>query len=134
MTDDALAPIRAWLLAFAARVRARDFDGGRAMCLPDMIAFGTFAPIVRGIDHVMDEQWKAVWPTIREFTIRAERAEGAVVGEHAWVAAPWDSLGVRPDGTTFPRPGRCTIVLEQREGRWLARHTHFSLAPGPSAP
>src|SRR5256886_2118900 len=56
-------------------------------------------------------------------------ARGAVQGDQAWVAAPWDSRGVRPDGTTFPRPGRLTVVLARREGRWLAVHTHFSLTP-----
>lgn len=129
MTDE-LQPVRDWLLAFAARVRARDFEGGRALCLPDMIAFGTFAPVVQGVDRVIEEQWRQVWPTIRDFTIRVADARGAVVGDHAWVATPWDSLGIRADGTTFARPGRLTIVLERRDGRWLARHTHFSLTPG----
>jgi len=46
--------------------------------------------------------------------------------------APWDSLGVRPDGTTFSRPGRLTIAFEKRDGRGLARHTHFSLSPAPA--
>ena len=52
-----------------------------------------------------------------------------MLGEHAWVAAPWDSLGTRPEGTTFPRPGRLTIAFVRREGRWLAVTTHFSLTP-----
>jgi len=44
------------------------------------------------------------------------------------VVAPWDSLGVNRDGTTFPRPGRATLLLVRRE-RWVAVHSHFSLAP-----
>ena len=128
---DEIAPLREWLLAFAARVRAVDYAGGRAMCAPDMIAFGTYAAMVEDIDAIMDAQWRNIWPTIREFSIRAEAARGGISGDTAWVAAPWDSLGTRADGSTYPRPGRLTIVFTRREGRWLARHTHLSLVPEP---
>ena len=121
--------MREWLRALQACVRARDFDGGRRLCAPDVIAFGTVADFVEGVDRVMERQWRRVWPTIRDFTIRIDEARGAVQGDQAWVAAPWDSRGVHPDGTTFPRPGRLTVVLARREGRWLAVHTHFSLTP-----
>lgn len=126
---DDIAPLRAWLREWHARVRARDFAGGRAMCAPEMFAFGTYADFVDGIEQVMERQWKNVWPNIRDFTIRVDEARGAITGDTAWVAAAWDSLGVRPDGSTFSRPGRLTIILAKRDGRWLATHTHFSLAP-----
>jgi catechol 2,3-dioxygenase-like lactoylglutathione lyase family enzyme/ketosteroid isomerase-like protein len=128
---DDIAPLREWLVAFAARVRAVDFAGGRAMCAPDMIAFGTYARMVEQIDDVIDAQWRKIWPTIRDFAIRADEARGGISGDTAWVAAPWDSRGTNADGTTYDRPGRLTIVFTRREGRWLARHTHFSLAPAP---
>jgi len=61
-------------------------------------------------------------------------ARGARLGDRGWLAATWDSRGRRADGTLFPRPGRCTIAFERRDGRWLATHTHFSLVPaGASA-
>lgn len=128
---DELEPLREWLRRWQACVRAVDFAGGRALCAPEVIAFGTVAHFVRGIDNVEREQWRNVWPLIRDFTIRVDEARGAVTGDRAWVAAPWDSLGVRPDGSTFPRPGRLTIALENLDGRWLAVHTHFSLTPEP---
>ena len=130
MTDD-IAPLRDWLRAFAGHVRAVDFAGGRAMCAPDMIAFGTYAGMVERIDDVMDAQWRKIWPTIREFAIRADEARGGISGDTAWVAAPWDSLGTNADGSTYSRPGRLTIVFTRRDGRWLAHHTHFSLVPQP---
>jgi catechol 2,3-dioxygenase-like lactoylglutathione lyase family enzyme/ketosteroid isomerase-like protein len=130
---DEIAPLREWLQDLQAAVRAVDFEAGRRLCAPEMFAFGTVAPFVSGLDHVMAEQWRNVWPAIREFTIRADLARGAVIGDRAWVAAPWDSLGVRADGSTFPRPGRATVVLERRGGRWLATHTHFSLFPSPAS-
>jgi ketosteroid isomerase-like protein len=85
--------------------------------------------MVAGVDAVMDRQCKHVWPRIREFTVRVEEARGAIDGDRGWVATRWDSLGVRPDGATFARPGRLTILFERRRGRWLASHTHFSLTP-----
>jgi catechol 2,3-dioxygenase-like lactoylglutathione lyase family enzyme/ketosteroid isomerase-like protein len=130
---DALEPLRDWLRALQACVRARDFDGGRRLCAPDVIAFGTVADFVEGVDNVVERQWRPVWPNIRDFTIRVDAARGARQGDQAWVVAPWDSLGVRPDGTTFPRPGRLTIAFARRQGRWLAVHTHFSLTPSSTA-
>jgi catechol 2,3-dioxygenase-like lactoylglutathione lyase family enzyme/ketosteroid isomerase-like protein len=127
--DDELAPLRAWLREWEARVRARDFAGGRAMCAPDLVAFGTVAAFVAGVDDVMREQWQRVWPRIENFTVRVAEARGAVAGARAWVAAPWDSLGVGADGATFSRPGRLTIAFERRGDRWLATYTHFSLSP-----
>jgi catechol 2,3-dioxygenase-like lactoylglutathione lyase family enzyme/ketosteroid isomerase-like protein len=124
-----LAELRDWLRRWQACVRARDFEGGRRLCAPELIAFGTVAPFVEGVDRVMEAQWRGVWPNIRDFTIRIDEACGAVRGDLAWVAAPWDSLGVRADGTTFPRPGRLTIAFVRSRDRWLALHTHFSLAP-----
>jgi ketosteroid isomerase-like protein len=47
------------------------------------------------------------------------------------VIVPWDSRGRRADGQEFDRPGRATLVLESRGDRWVATHTHFSLAPAP---
>lgn len=131
MADDPIAPLRAWLDRWQACVRAVDFEAGRAMCAPDIVAFGTVAPMVAGLDNVMAAQWHKVWANIREFTVHADRALGAVAGEHGWIATTWDSLGTRPDGSTFRRPGRLTVALVRRDGRWLATHTHFSLTPQP---
>jgi catechol 2,3-dioxygenase-like lactoylglutathione lyase family enzyme/ketosteroid isomerase-like protein len=126
---DDIAPLRDWLRQWQERVRALDFDGGRRLCTPEVTGFGTYTAIMQGVDRLEAEQWRHVWPTIRDFTIDVERAVGAVAGDSAWVAAPWGSRGVRADGSTFSRPGRCTVAFEKRQGRWLACHTHFSLTP-----
>jgi catechol 2,3-dioxygenase-like lactoylglutathione lyase family enzyme/ketosteroid isomerase-like protein len=128
---DAIAPLRAWLRDWQARVQAGDFAGGRALCAPELLAFGTRAEIAEGLDDVVERQWRHVWPRIRSFTVRADEARGGIDGDRGWVAAQWESLGVRPDGTTFRRPGRLTVLFAYRDGRWLATHTHFSLTPGP---
>jgi ketosteroid isomerase-like protein len=126
---DALAPLREWLRELEACVRARDYARGRTLCAPELIAFGTVAEFLRGVEDAEARQWRRVWPEIREFTIRVDEAVGAIHDDHGWVAAPWDSLGVHADGSTFPRPGRATVTLLRRDGRWLATHTHFSLSP-----
>ena len=129
---DPIEPLRAWLRDWQARVRGVDFEGGRKMCAPEIVAFGTVTPMAEGIERVMDAQWHKVWGNIREFTVHDAQARGAIIGDQAWVATTWDSLGVKPDGSTFRRPGRCTVALVRRDGRWLATHTHFSLFPQPA--
>jgi len=120
---------RIWLAALQRCVRAVDYAAARPLFAPDVQAFGTHAAVVSGRDGLEREQWQQIWPAIREFTFRL--AEVRCVGDEAVLGAivPWDSLGVRPDGTAFPRPGRATIILVRREDRWVAVHSHFSLAP-----
>lgn len=132
LDQDPLEPLRLWLAEWQECVRTQDFPGGRALCAPDLLAFGTRAEAVQGLDAVEEQQWRPVWPRIRDFTVDIAGARGAVEGTRAWVAARWDSRGQRPDGTTFRRPGRLTVAFERREGRWLAVHTHFSLSPDPA--
>jgi ketosteroid isomerase-like protein len=132
MADDPIAPLRAWLAEWQAAVRAVDFDRGKTMCAPEIVAFGTVTPMAVGLDNVMPAQWHKVWANIRDFTVHADKAVGAVIGEQGWVATTWDSLGKKPDGSTFRRPGRLTVAFQKRDGRWLATHTHFSLVPTPT--
>ena len=126
---DPIAPLRDWLRELEACVRAVDYERGRALCAPEFVAFGTVADFLRGADEAMTQQWQRVWPNTRDFTIRVDDAVGAAHGDHGWIAASWDSRGLRADGSTFPRPGRATVTLVRRNGRWLATHTHFSLSP-----
>jgi len=55
-----------------------DFESGRALCAPDLVAFGTVAEFVVGLDDVMAQQWRRVWPNIRDFTIRLDKALGGI--------------------------------------------------------
>ena len=120
---------REWLREMQACVRSVDYARARPLFAEDVVAFGTFATVVSGRDRLEREQWRNIWPTIRDFTFRLDEARMGTDGDLAWVACPWDSLGTRPDGSTFPRPGRMTVILARREGRWAAAHTHFSLYP-----
>ncbi len=130
--DPLTASARAWLAALERCVRAVDYGSARPLFALDVRAFGTHAEVVTGRDALEREQWRVVWPAIREFAFRLD--EACCVGDETMLAVivPWDSLGVNPDGTTFPRPGRATLVLVKREAQWIAIHSHFSLAPSPA--
>jgi ketosteroid isomerase-like protein len=120
---------REWLVALQRCVRAADFAGARPLFAPEVRGFGTHAAIVDGRDALEHEQWRQIWPTIREFTFRLAEVHCAGSEDLLSVIVPWDSVGLRQDGTSFPRPGRATLILARRDGRWVALHSHFSLAP-----
>jgi ketosteroid isomerase-like protein len=119
------------LREFEAACRGRDFDAGRRMFANDAVAFGTWAMAVHGLDNIVREQWRNVWPRIRNFTIDAKPVVRAD-GDTAWIAAGWSSEATAPDGKPFTRPGRATFVLARRGGHWVCVHSHVSLQPTQS--
>lgn len=123
--------IRAWLLSLQDCVRAVDYERAMPLFLPEVVGFGTYSGVLDGLDRLARDQWRNVWPTIRDFTFRLNelRAGVAAGGDLAWAACPWDSLGRGDVGATFPRPGRMTAILVNDGGNWRAAHTHFSLYP-----
>jgi ketosteroid isomerase-like protein len=127
-----LGEIRAWLEEFAAAVRAVDYDHGRTMFAPEVVGFGTYAGMIAGLDPLIAGQWHNIWGVTRGFTFRLDDLHAGIADDQAWVAVPWDSEGQHANGEWYPRPGRATIVLERRAGRWLALHTHMSLYPPTS--
>jgi ketosteroid isomerase-like protein len=129
--SDAEHEITGWLRDFEAACRQRDFAAGRRMFAPDALAFGTYAVAVRGVQNIEREQWRNVWPRIRDFRFDSNPALH-VSGDSAWVAAEWSSEATGPDGRPFRRPGRGTFILARRDGRWLCVHSHFSLLPDQS--
>lgn len=126
------AEIRQWLVGFAEAVRAVDYDRGRAMFAPEVVGFGTYASMLSGRERLIEGQWKHIWGVTRGFTFRLDDLHCGISGDQAWVAVPWDSEGQNPPGEWYHRPGRATIILERRDGAWLAVHTHLSLYPLPA--
>ena len=132
--DDAIvAAIHDWLNRFAACVRDVDYAAARPYWHPDIIIFGTHQELVRGLGAWTDTQWDNVWPRTADFVF--DLSNTAVLsspdGALAIAITPWTSTGFRPDGTTFPRPGRATITLaRQPDGHWIGIHSHMSLQRG----
>jgi ketosteroid isomerase-like protein len=120
---------RTWLTEMEACVRSVDFARCRAIFADDVVGLGTRAALVVGLDALERDQWRHIWGTIRGFTFLLDDLHGGGDGEVVWLACPWTSEGQTADGTWNERRGRITAVLERRTGRWLAVHTHHSLAP-----
>jgi ketosteroid isomerase-like protein len=123
---------RDFLLEMQACVRGVDYERAHALFAEDVVAFGTFATVVVGRDRLEREQWRNVWPTIQDFTFRLAELHCRGTAEGVCVIVPWDSVGRAPDGQAFSRPGRATLLLAPRGDRWVATHSHFSLAPMPA--
>jgi ketosteroid isomerase-like protein len=136
-----VAAIRSWIDAWGAEVASVDLEAGRRRFADEVVAFGTKADVVHGLDHLFAHQWSQVWPKIADFVFLTGDDHGFTVqlADDASIAVAivgWGSTGFNEDGTAFDRPGRATVVL-RRVGddpadpqAWRAIHTHFSLAVG----
>ncbi len=127
------AAIGDWFAAWGGFVAAVDFTGARALFDPRVIGFGTFADTVAGLDSLEHEQWRSIWPTIRDFRFVPESLQCATSPDRllAFAAITWRSTGFDNAGNPFDRPGRATVALARadRHAPWRGVHTHFSLNP-----
>ncbi len=127
------ASVKEWVERFAACVRAVDYAAARPFWHPDIVIFGTFQELVRGLPSWERTQWDNVWPRTEGFAFLLDETVVLASPRAAMAVAiaPWTSVGFHRDGTRFDRPGRSTLVLQcQADGRWLGIHSHMSLARG----
>lgn len=132
--DDVVASVRGWMAGWGGEVASADMAAARHRFAPHVVAFGTFAGMVHGLDALEADQWRNIWPSITGFTFRLDELVviASTDGRQAVAVVPWDSAGRDADGVPYSRPGRATVVLqrESAEAPWLGVHTHFSLSPG----
>lgn len=123
--------IRDWFSRWGRCVAGVDVDGARPLFSAEVVGFGTYKDMVHGIDALADEQWCAIWPTIREFRFDLASLRVLSAADESLTVAMilWDSVGIGEDGRHYPRPGRATVVLRRAGDGWLGEHTHFSLFP-----
>jgi ketosteroid isomerase-like protein len=123
-----------WVLTFGDHVRTRRFDDAEVMFDRSVVSFSSLRDVVVGLDVLVDQQWRFVWPTIEEFRfdVGSMHALLSPDGALAAVAVTWTSTGFDADGRPFPRPGRASLVLaRQAPGEaWRCVHAHFSLNRG----
>ena len=127
------ASVKDWLARFAACVRAVDYAAARPFWHPDIVIFGTYQELVRGLPAWEGTQWDNVWPRTEGFAFLLDQTVVLASPDSALAVAvaPWTSTGFHPGGTRFDRPGRSTLVLHrQADGRWLGVHSRMSLARG----
>jgi ketosteroid isomerase-like protein len=121
--------VQAWLTEFEAKVRSRDFEGGRSLFEPSVLGYGSRLTQAEGLDPLVAGQWKRVWPNIEGFRFLREsmRVFGDPSAGTLSVALSWTSTGISPEGERYERPGRCTLVLQRGgNGEWRCAHSHYS--------
>jgi ketosteroid isomerase-like protein len=132
---DDRAAIKAWFDTWGSHVAAREFDPARKLFAPEALGFGTWMDYVDGLDALASQQWRNVWPTIRDFHHRTDDALQVTVSPDRLQAVGlvlWTSTGFAEDGAPFARPGRTTGVFSRTAigETWRCIHTHVSLARG----
>ena len=128
-----ITSVHDWLTRFAVCVRDVDYAAARPFWHPDIVVFGTYQELVRGLKAWTETQWDNVWPKTEGFAFNLENTAilASADGGMVTAIAPWNSTGFHADGTPFARPGRATITLvRQPDGRWLGVHSHMSLQRG----
>ncbi|HEY8885511.1 MAG TPA: nuclear transport factor 2 family protein [Chloroflexota bacterium] len=125
----ARADIEVWFQTLQRCVRAADYEMARGIFADDVVAFGTRADVVSGLDNLQAHQWSRVWPAIRDFAFDLSQLHWSWSGDSGWAVITWTSTGFRTDGMPFHRPGHATVIFGHYNGRVVARHTHFSLSP-----
>jgi ketosteroid isomerase-like protein len=129
---DSREAILGWLDVFSGYVRSVDYASAAPMFHPDVVAFGTHRDVIPGLAPWIRTQWDKVWPKTSDF--RFDLAGTHILlsadGRMATAIAPWTSTGYAPDGTSFDRPGRSTMVLMREESAWICVHSHMSLNRG----
>jgi ketosteroid isomerase-like protein len=122
--------IQRWLSEFASCVRDERYDDALSLFAAEVVAFGTVAAHVVGLEALEREQWRKVWPVTRGFDFELSTLQVFGDGALVVVGVPWSSVGYDTSGNTFERSGRATIVLSSENGqRLVALHSHFSLDP-----
>ncbi len=121
-----------WLEGFSAHVRAVDYASARPLFHPEILAFGTHQDVLPSLEAWVNSQWDNVWPKTDDFRFTISETHVLVSDDNtlAVVIAPWTSTGFNPDGTSFERPGRATIVFHKTSDTWLGVHSHLSLNRG----
>lgn len=123
------ADLTSWLSAWQQLINAGDYEAARQLFAPDVVAFGSLAQTMSGLDALEQEQWRKIWSTTRNFAFEAPVFQAA--GDETWtLALRWRSEGMTEDGGWYERRGRCTLVLERRGRGLVCTHSHFSMDPG----
>lgn len=134
-----VSEIYAWLDAFAACVRNRDYAGGQRLFSPNVHGFGTRTREALGMAALLREQWQPTWERTRDFAFLYDASNPPILvwsadRSQVVVMVSWSSWGVDTPADwehqePYHRQGRSTLVLQKSVPDWLAIHTHFSMDP-----
>src|SRR5215210_4519583 len=108
--------VASWLTEMQTCVRTQDYTRCRAIFAEDVVAFGTRAALVVGLDALERDQWRHIWGAIQGFTFLTDQLHCRASGDTGiWLACPWTSQRPGPDGEWMERLGRITAVLERHD-------------------
>jgi ketosteroid isomerase-like protein len=124
-----------WLARWEVLVNKGDIEADWPFFAEYVVAFGSLAPAMYGLDALIARQWSQIWPTIRDFAFDRGTLSVRTVGDGALViiAGEYRSLGKDGAGGWYDRAGRATLALEKRDSRYVCVHSHFSMNPGVPA-
>ena len=129
-TSNPTEAVRHWFALMEQYCASVDYDGAEGIFAEDVVSFGTTMEIVSGRRALRRGQWESIWGNITNFKMDLDNVHARGSGNQAWGVVTWTSIGFDGNHQPFYRPGRATVMLERRDGVWLAAHTHFSLYPG----
>ena len=129
-TGNPTEAVKHWFALMERYCASVDYDGAEGIFAEDVVSFGTTMDIVRGRRALRRGQWESIWGNITNFKMDLDNVHAHGSGNQAWGMVTWTSIGFDGNHQPFYRPGRATVMLERRDGVWLAAHTHFSLFPG----
>ncbi|MDA0770201.1 MAG: nuclear transport factor 2 family protein [Chloroflexi bacterium] len=128
-TDNPQEAAEQWFASLEKCCSTVDYDSAESIFADDVVSFGTKMDLVSGLDNLRKNQWEGIWGNIKNFKMDLDNVHARGDEHHAWGIVTWTSIGFDGAHEPFYRPGRATVALEKRDGRWLAVHTHLSLYP-----
>ena len=123
-----------WFSTWEKLIGRVEYALARDLFDSDVIGFGTHMDTVKGLDHLEQDQWRHVWPTIDGFRFDLDTLECMISPDRLQGVGivVWHSMGYLADGSGFDRPGRATVIFRRstEDHLWKGVHTHISLNPG----
>jgi len=122
-TEEVMATVKRFTDAY----QARNLQGVLACFVPDadLVLYGTGADEKRIGPEQARAQVERDWAQSDSIALSFGWSSVSAAGSVAWVAMD-GSFTVRAGGSEMKVPARVSLVLENRAGRWLIAHMHFS--------
>jgi uncharacterized protein (TIGR02246 family) len=128
--------VNAVLDALAAAYGSKDVDAFVAQFSDedDVVVFGTGADEVRLGREQIAKQARRDFEEADRLVFRLGDVRVSAAGEVAWAVMPDAAIDASVGGHERSFALRVTMVLQQRDGRWLIHHTHISAPLGAQEP
>ncbi len=129
-TNDVLAVLQAYADTYARR----DADGMLGLFADDadLVVFGSGADELRIGKQEVLVQARRDWSQSDSISLAYDWSSVSAAGAVAWASTKL-TVVVQANGQRLTIPARFSVVLEQRDGRWLIVQGHFSFPSSEQA-